>query len=75
MQVTYVWEEGGAEKRDVQASPFLCAERNRCYAACVDGKVLELLEVELDGQLLSAQEFAERIGNRKILLPLTKEPR
>ena len=64
-----------AEKRDVQASPFLCAEGNRCYAACVDGEVLELLEVELDGQPLSAQEFAERIGNRKILLPLTREPR
>lgn len=58
-----------AEKSAVRTSPCLYAERKRCYAACMDGEVLELLEVELDGRPLSAQEFAERIGDRKVPLP------
>ena len=59
-----------AEKSDVRASPFLYAKDGRCHAACADGEVLEFLEVELDGQPLSAQEFARRIGDRKVPLPL-----
>ena len=47
---------------------FLYAEHGRCLAACADGGVLELLEVELDGRPLSAQEFAQRIGDRKVPL-------
>jgi methionyl-tRNA formyltransferase len=58
-----------AEKSDVRASPFLYAEGGRCYAACADGEVLEFLDVELDGRPLSAQEFATRIGDRKVPLP------
>jgi methionyl-tRNA formyltransferase len=50
-------------------SPFLYAEGGGCYAACADGEVLELLEVELDGRPFSAQEFATRIGDRRIPLP------
>jgi methionyl-tRNA formyltransferase len=59
-----------AERRGVQASAFLYAESDRCYAACIDGEALELLEVELDGRPVSAQEFAKRLGNRKVPLPL-----
>jgi len=58
-----------AEKSDVRASAFLYTKDGRCYAACADGEVLEFLEVELDGRPLSAQEFAERIGDRKVPLP------
>jgi len=62
-----------AEKGDVRASPFLYAKDGRCYAACADGEALEFLEMELDGRPLSAQEFAERIGDRKLALP--REPK
>lgn len=48
--------------------PHLFARGGRAYAACGDGEVLELLEVELDARPLSAQEFADRIGERKIPL-------
>ena len=54
----------GAER----AAAFLYAEDGRCYAACADGEVLELLDLELDGRRLSAQEFANRIGDRRIPL-------
>ena len=55
-------------KSGARAAPFLYAEDGRCYAACADGEVLELLDVELDGRPLSAQEFANRIGDRKVPL-------
>jgi methionyl-tRNA formyltransferase len=58
-----------AKEGAVRASPFLYAEGGRCHAACADGGVLELLEVELDGRPLPAQEFAQRIGDRKVPLP------
>jgi len=58
-----------AQKTGARASPFLYAEDGRCLAACADGGVLELLEVELDGRPLSAQEFAQRIGDRRVPLP------
>ncbi len=56
-------EESGA-----RAAAFLYADGRRCYAACADGEILELLELELDGRRLSAQEFANRIGDRKVPL-------
>ena len=56
------------EKSGAHAAAFLYAESRRCYAACADGEVLELLELELDGRPLSAQEFANRIGDRKVPL-------
>jgi len=55
------------KKNGAQAA-FLYAEGGRCYAACADGEALELLELELDGRPLSAQEFANRIGDRQIPL-------
>jgi methionyl-tRNA formyltransferase len=56
-------------RRDPErASAFLQAEGGRCLAACADGGVLELLELELDGEPLSAQEFAHRIGNRRVAM-------
>jgi methionyl-tRNA formyltransferase len=57
-----------AKKGGAPAAAFLHAESGRCYAACADGEVLELLELELDGRPLSAQEFANRIGDRKVPL-------
>ncbi len=57
-----------AEKGGARLAAFLYAEGRRCYAACADGEVLELLDLELDGRRLSAQEFANRIGDRKVPL-------
>ena len=57
------------EKGEAPASPYLCARQGRCHAVCADGEGLQLLEVELDGRPLSAQEFATRIGDRRIPLP------
>ena len=47
---------------------FLYSEAGRCLAACADGGVLEILEPELDGRPLSAQEFARHIGARRVPL-------
>jgi methionyl-tRNA formyltransferase len=58
-----------AEKSGARAAASLYAEGGRCYAACADGEVLELLDPELDGRRLSAQELANRIGDRRIPLP------
>jgi len=55
-------------KKNGTRAAFLYAEGGRCYAACADGEALELLELELDGRPLSAQEFANRIGDRQIPL-------
>jgi methionyl-tRNA formyltransferase len=44
----------------------LHAGSGRCFAACADGGSLEVLEPELDGERLSAQEFANRIGARRV---------
>jgi methionyl-tRNA formyltransferase len=57
-----------AEKGGARVAAFLYAEGRRCYAACADGEVLELLDLELDGRRLSEQEFANRIGDRKVPL-------
>ena len=51
-----------------RSSAYLHAEDGRALAACADGGSLDLLEVELDGEPLSAQEFAHRIGARKVPL-------
>ena len=58
----------GAQKSGAGARAFLYAEGGRCYAACADGEILELLDLELDDRPLSAQEFADRIGDRRIPL-------
>ena len=50
----------------VPAAAFLHAQAGRCLAACADGGALEILEAELDGKPLSAQEFANRIGTRRV---------
>ena len=54
--------------RDAPPAAFLHAEGGRCLAACADGGALELLEAELDGKALSAQEFANRIGARRVAM-------
>ena len=57
------------EKKDrARPSALLYAEHGRCFAACTDGGTVELVELELDGRPLSAQEFAQRIGDRKVPL-------
>jgi methionyl-tRNA formyltransferase len=48
------------------AEALLRAEAGRCVAVCADGGVLELLELELDGKPLSAQEFVNLIGGRRL---------
>ena len=58
----------GANEGAARSAAFLYSEGGRCYAACADGEVLELLDLELDGRRLSAQEFANRIGDRKVPL-------
>ena len=58
----------GAQKSGAGARAMLYAEGGRCYAACADGEILELLDLELDDRPLSAQEFADRIGDRRIPL-------
>ena len=57
------------ERREPEGRhPFLSGEGGRCLAACADGGVLEILELELDGRPLSAQEFANHIGARRLPL-------
>ena len=53
-------------REPVRAQAVLHAQGGRCLAACVDGASLEILEAELDGRALSAQEFANRIGARRV---------
>jgi len=57
-----------AHKSGAGGGAFLYAHGGRCYAACADGEVLELVDLDLDGRPLSAQEFANRIGDRRIPL-------
>ena len=57
-----------ARREPSGAKPLLRAEGERCVAVCADGSELELLELELDGKPLSAQEFANFIGGRKLAL-------
>jgi methionyl-tRNA formyltransferase len=56
------------DRGHARAAAFLYAQGARCCVSCTDGGLLELLEVELDGKPLSAQEFANRIGDRKVPL-------
>ena len=56
-----------AETGTAQPPPLLYERSGRCFAVCAGGGVLELLELELDGKPLSAQEFATQLGAR--LLP------
>ena len=51
-----------------RGTAHLYAEGGRCLAACADGSALEILETELDGEALSAQEFASRIGSRRVAM-------
>jgi len=56
------------DRGHARAAALLYAQGARCYVSCTDGGLLELLELELDGKPLSAQEFANRIGDRKVPL-------
>ncbi len=55
-----------AENGGARPAAFLYCEGGGCYAACVDGGAIELLELELDGRPISAREFAKRIGARRL---------
>ena len=50
------------------AAPALYAEDGSCFAVCGDGARLQILEMELDGQPLSAADFAARFGKQHLLL-------
>lgn len=52
--------------RSAPRGAFLHAQGGRCLLDCADGGALEVLEAELDGKALSAQEFANRIGARRV---------
>ena len=69
MRLRLLQTRRGAQRGGARVAAFLYAEGHRCYATCADGEVLELLELELDGRRLSPQEFANRIGDRKVPLP------
>jgi len=56
-----------AETGTAQPPALLYARTGRCFAVCAGGGVIELVELELDGRPLSAQEFATRFGGK--LLP------
>lgn len=56
-----------AETGTAQPPALLYARNGRCYAACVGGGILELLDLELDGKPVSAQEFSDQFAGR--LLP------
>ena len=57
------------ERRDAaRSTASLHADAGRCVAVCADGGSLEILELELDGEALSAQEFAHRIGARSLAM-------
>ena len=51
---------------DPRAAALLHAQGGSCLADCADGGALELVELELDGRPISAQEFAHRIGTRRV---------
>jgi methionyl-tRNA formyltransferase len=55
-------------KRNPPSPARLYAENGHCYAACADGGVIELAELELDGKPVSAPEFTQRIGGRRVAL-------
>ena len=48
--------------------PALFVRDGACYAACGDGGVLRLLELELDGRALTPQDFLARFGENPVLL-------
>lgn len=52
------------EQRSHASSRFYVLN-GRCYAGCAGGAAIELLEMELDGKPLSAQEFAGMLGQSK----------
>jgi methionyl-tRNA formyltransferase len=47
---------------------FYCRE-GRCYADCADGRVLRVLDFELEGAPMNAEAFTARFGS-DIPLPL-----
>ncbi len=51
-------DQPGKHKR-----PTLYAEAGRCYADCGDGKRVEILQLEWEGQTLDAAQFAQRHGS------------
>jgi methionyl-tRNA formyltransferase len=52
-------ETGRAPK---SAHPALYCESGRCYADCAGGGVLRVLALELDGQAMSTEKLAARLG-------------
>lgn len=55
-----------AETGPAQPQALLYSKHGGCYAACANGGILELLELELDGRPLSAQEFADQLAGRPL---------
>ncbi|MHB9117585.1 MAG: formyltransferase [Burkholderiales bacterium] len=50
-------------RRVRSTAPAFYCEAGRCYAECGDGKVLRILEFELDGRSMNAEQFNQRYGH------------
>ncbi|MBZ0092227.1 MAG: formyltransferase [Sulfuricellaceae bacterium] len=50
-------------RRVRSTAPAFYCEAGRCYAECGDGKVLRILEFELDGRSMNAKQFNQRYGH------------
>lgn len=57
----------GAASRAL-AQPQLYAQGGHCYAACGDGRLLQIIEMELDGKPVSPADLQARFGDQPINL-------
>ena len=51
-----------SENRIDSGSPGIVIENNKLHALCGDGKLLELVEIEIDGQQVDADRFYDHFG-------------
>jgi methionyl-tRNA formyltransferase len=54
--------------------PLAFAWDDRCYASCGDGRVLRILEMEIDGDRVDPARFSQRLAQRPVPLPLRVAP-
>ena len=51
----------------------LYVQNNTCYAGCGDGMALQIIEMELDGKPLGADDLLARFGNQPINLEIASQ--
>jgi methionyl-tRNA formyltransferase len=54
--------------RAAKSAPHLGADGDGCYAACADGAVLRIIEMDYDGKPYTASDFLARFGHQPINL-------